>query len=93
MPLERVEVAERRRPQDRRSEPEVRGLEDSIVRPVPGTAGHGEPVDELAEGLDPEAAVEVIVERCDRLPEQDRVVAPLGVGGQQSSPNHLEVEP
>ena len=93
MPFERVEVAERGRAEDRRSEPDVISIEDRVVVLVPRATTRGESVNELAERREPEPAGEVVVERRDRLPEQDRVVPQPRVGGDQTPPDHLEIEP
>jgi fumarylacetoacetate (FAA) hydrolase len=71
--------------EDRRPEVEVRCLEASIV------IGLG--IQQLGEGLDAQAAVEVIVKRGDRLAEERRVVGAALVGCHQGEACLLEVEP
>ena len=70
MALEGVEVAQRRRAQDRRPEGEVGGAEDGRVVVI----ARLEPVDEVAQRLDPEAAREVVVERRERASVDGGVV-------------------
>ena len=62
--LEGVEVAQRRRPQDRRSEAEIGRREHGVV--VVDVAAGLEGIDELGQGLDPVPRGQVIVEGRDR---------------------------
>ena len=68
MALERVEVAQRRRPEDRRAEREVGGVEHGRVVVV----ARREPSTRSRERLDPQAAAEVVVERRQRLAVERR---------------------
>src|SRR5439155_21246998 len=72
MALERVEVAQARRAQHGRPEDEVATLEDGIVILV----SWRELLGELRERLNAQTARQVVVERGDRLAEEDGVVGP-----------------
>jgi hypothetical protein len=89
MPLERVEVAERRRPEDRRPEAQVRAGEDSVVI----LAARLEPLDQLGERVDPQTRGEMVVEGRERRAEQDAVVGPTWIRRSEPTPGDLEVKP
>ncbi len=91
MALERVEVAERGRAEDRGAEGEVIGVEDGVV--LRGTAPGGEAVDEIGQGLHAQAARQVVVERRHALAVQHAVVGEVGIGRDRSTAGHLEVDP
>ena len=89
MALEGIEVAQAGRAQDRRSEGEVGGIEDGVVI----GAQRLEAVEQLAHGLHPQSAPQVVVERGDRLAEEHAVVGKpiIGLGGPPSG--DLQIEP
>jgi hypothetical protein len=89
MALERVEIAQARGPQDRRPECQVFGVEHRIVVLVP----RPEALDQLGQGLDAKAAAQVVVERRDRLPEEEAIVGELRVGRDRAAPRDLQVDP
>jgi hypothetical protein len=95
MTLERVEVAKAGRPEDGRAEPEVGGIEDRFViaRVVTRVGARKEALDQLDEGLDPEAAGEVVIEIRDRLAMEDMIVRQVAIGGHGAPSGNLQVDP
>jgi hypothetical protein len=105
MALERVEVAEARWPEDRRTEPEVGGVEDRVVvagvvvagvvvaRIVARVDPRDKALDQLDERLDPETAGEMVVEVRDRLAMDDVIVRQVSIGGDGSPSSDLQVDP
>jgi hypothetical protein len=93
--LERVEVTEAGGPKNRRAEPEVRGVEDRVVnaRIVARVDPGHEPLDELDESLDPEAAGEVVVQVRDRLAMEGVIVRQVSIGGHGAPSGDLQVDP
>ena len=91
MPLERVEVAQRRRSKEGRPEGEVGRLEDGVV--VAGIAARLEAVEELAERRDPQPPSEQVVERRQRPPVEDAVVGQVRVPGDGPPAGDLEIDP
>ena len=87
--LERVEVADRGRPQDRRPERDVGGGEHGVVVLV----ARLEAVEQVAQRLDAQPAREVLVEGRHRLAEEDRVVREGGSRADRAPARDLEVEP
>ncbi len=92
--LERIEVAERRRPKDGWPELQIRGIQDRIVVRIDlAAAGAAGALEQVGERLHPKTAGEVLVEGQDREPEEDAVVGPPLVGGGQPASGDLEVQP
>ena len=89
MALEGVEVAHRRRPEDRRPEHELTGRLDGVVV----VAARPEPFDEVAQGVDPQAAREMVVEGRHRLAVEHRIVREGGPRAHRASTRNLEVQP
>ena len=89
MSLERVEVAQRRRLEDRRTEPHIFGLEDGVVIFV---ARH-EPVEQVAQGVDPQPASDVIVEGRDRTAMERRIVLEGGPDSDRAPAGNIKVQP
>ena len=77
---------------DRRPKPERRGVQGSVVRRIERPPGE-DAIDDLTEGLDAKAARQHVVQRRDRLAEEDGVVRASRICGDQASPSDLEVEP
>jgi hypothetical protein len=89
MTLVSISIADRRSGEDRRPEHEVRLPPDGVVV----VAADLKPLEQLGQGRDPKAARQVIVQRGDRLPEQDSVMRPLRTCGRGSASGRLQVEP
>ena len=89
MAFEGIEVAQARRPQDRRAEVDDARRQDRLVIGL----GSGVALDDLGERLDAKAARKVIVQRGDGLPEEGRVVRLLRILHDQALARLLEVEP
>ena len=87
--FEGVEVAHRRRPEDRRPEHELTGRLDGVVV-LPARL---ESFDEVAQGVDPQAAREMVVEGRHRLAVERRIVREGGPRAHRASTRNLEVQP
>ena len=90
VPLEGVEVTERRRAEDRGAEGEVVGVEDRVV---PGGVTRDEPLDQVDERGHAKAAGEMVVEGRDRLAVERAVVGQVRVRADGAPPGDLEVHP
>ena len=91
VPLERVEVPQRRGTKDRRTERQIVDGEDGLV--LVRFASRFEALQHRPQGLDTEARGQVVVERRDRPPEHRLVVGELGLRRNGAPPGNLEVEP
>ena len=89
MALKRVEVAQARGTQDRRPELETLGLEDRVVI----VSGRLVGIEDIPQGLDAEAACEMVVKGGDRSAEESRIVGTAEILGQEAAPGDLEIEP
>ena len=91
MTLERVEVPQGWRSQDRRAEVQVEVGEDSLV--LVRFAPRFEALRHRPQRLDAEAGGKVVVECRDRSPEHRLVVGELGLRRNGAPTRNLEVEP
>ena len=89
MALEGVEVADRRRPEDRRPEHELAGWQDCVVI----VGARLESFDEVAQGIDAQAAGEMVVEGRQRLPVERRIMGQGRPGRDRPPSRDLEVQP
>src|SRR5439155_23604905 len=86
--LERIEIAEARWPEDRWAERQVRSSKHGVVVLV-----RYEAVDQLGQRLDSQAPGQMVVERRDRLAEEDAIVGQVAIGGDRPTPGDLEIDP
>ena len=92
--LEGVEVAERRRPQDRRPEGEIRLVQARPRHRRPARRRRAaKPSTSSPSASIRRPRASTLVEGRERLPEEDRVVRPPRIGGDEPPPDDLEVQP
>jgi hypothetical protein len=89
MTLERVEIAEGWRAENRRAEHQVAILRDGVVIRL----SRAETLNEVAKRLDPETGFEQIVERRERSAVEDAVVGEPGIGPDRATPSGFELQP